>query len=87
MARTPFEGPQISLDIEDLRNTKRGQKVYNALLASSAEIIRTKRGRLAMLMRQEVFLKLQKQLRVQLVSSYDGLQALVLEPDSNKDIT
>jgi hypothetical protein len=69
----------IFFDIEDLNNGP-GQKVINALLASKAVMFRTKRGRLALSLRLDIFEKLRKQLRLELTEGLDGLRKLEIGP-------
>lgn len=74
----------IALDITDLVDHKRGQRVINAIVASSAEEFRTKRGRRALILKAETFEKLLPQLNVSLAETHDGLFALVLNEHDSK---
>jgi hypothetical protein len=69
---------RIALDIEDIYDTRRGAKVVNALLASSAEMFRTKRGRLGLLLPHETYSKLRRQLRIDHEDGHDGLKIIRL---------
>lgn len=68
----------VALDITDLVDNKRGQRVINAIVASSAEEFRTKRGRRALILKADTFEKLLPQLNVTLQETFDGLQAMTL---------
>lgn len=83
-----FEVRNIAIDIEELGLTRKGVKVINAFVSSSAEIFKTKRGRLALLVKLETFNKLKTQLKINIVDGFDGLVNVILpvEPEPRKPL-
>jgi hypothetical protein len=66
------ESRVIAIDVNDIIDTPRGARVRNALLSSKGVLYRTKRGRLAIQIRPEIFAKLQPQLNIELEEGLDG---------------
>jgi hypothetical protein len=56
---------------------KRGEKIKNALLSSEGMLYRTKRGRLAIQVRPDIFEKLKTQLHIDISDGLDGTKNIV----------
>jgi hypothetical protein len=78
----PDQQRHACIDITGLDQHKRGQRVINALLASSAEMFRTKRGRLALVIKLETFEKLREQLKIETTDSFDGTLSVIFPAPS-----
>lgn len=80
---TDLRSRYVAIDIDGLNAHKRGQRVINAILASSSEMFRTKRGRLALIVKIETFEKLREQLKIATTESFDGTVSVVF-PETQK---
>jgi hypothetical protein len=68
----------IAIDVEDLAKDERGEKVMNTLLLSSKGMLyRTKRGRLAVQVRPDVFERVKASLHLDVAEGYDGTKTIV----------
>lgn len=64
----------IALDIEGISTHVKGQSIVNALLRGGSEMYRTARGRLAILMRLDLFEKQKRIHNLTITEGLDGLQ-------------
>jgi hypothetical protein len=77
MKEKDTESRVIALDVQDIFTTKRGVKVCNALLSSKGVLYQTKRGRMAIQVRPEIFEKLKAQLKIDVEDGFDGTKNII----------
>lgn len=73
-----FEVKNIALDIHDIRHSERGQKVVNELVNRAGVLFKTKRGRMAVLLKLDSFDKVRRLLKVKTKEGMDGLNLVIL---------
>ncbi len=76
----------VAIDVTGLRDTRKGQKIYNALSASGATQFVTKRGHEALLMDVQTFAKVQSQMKLKTEPTYDGLESVVVPADTHDTV-
>jgi hypothetical protein len=69
----------LALDVTDLKEQLRGDKVINGLMSSKGRLYRTARGRLAIQIEPAVFARIKAQLKITLTEGQDGTQLVGLQ--------